>query len=80
MGGSSQPQVPSAETGAPPSDAKTGKNANVPITAETQGVVGMPDLKLESAGANSTQGSVVTSEKNNVKLDSGTMLLLKVNQ
>jgi hypothetical protein len=80
MGGSSQPQVPSAEAGAQPSDAKTGKNANVPITAETQGVVGMPNLKLESTGANSSQGSVVTSEKNNVKLDSGTLLLLRVNQ
>ena len=49
-----------------------------PITAQTQGVVGISDLKLESAGQ--AQGSVVSSEKNNVKLDSGTLMLLRVNQ
>jgi hypothetical protein len=35
-------------------------------------------LKLE-AGQNAAQGSVLSSEKNNVKVESGTMLLLKVN-
>jgi hypothetical protein len=49
-----------------------------PITGKTQGVVGISDLKLDMAG-NATQGSVLSSEKNNVKLDSGTLLLLKVN-
>lgn len=47
-----------------------------PITASTQGVVGMPELKLED----SPQGPVITSEKGNVKLESGTLLLLRVVQ
>jgi hypothetical protein len=39
----------------------------------------MPDLKLEETTQNATQGSVVTSEKSNVKLESGTLMLLRVN-
>ena len=73
---SSQSSPPTG--GAPPSDTQSGNNARPPITAQTQGVVGISDLKLESAGQ--TQGSVVSSEKNNVKLDSGTLMLLRVNQ
>jgi hypothetical protein len=42
-------------------------------------VVGIADLKL-SAAANTAQGSVISSEKNNVKLESGTLMLLRVNQ
>jgi hypothetical protein len=61
-------------------EEKTGSSARGPITAQTQGVVGLPNLKLERAGETPTNGSLVTSEKNNVKLDSGTMLLLRVNQ
>jgi hypothetical protein len=49
------------------------------ITGNTQGVVGIDNLKLEAA-QNATQGSVLSSEKNNVKVESGTMLLLKVTQ
>lgn len=50
-----------------------------PITGNTQGVIGIPDVKLEATTQNATQGSVVTSEKSNVKLESGTLLLLRVN-
>jgi hypothetical protein len=50
-----------------------------PITAQTQGVIGISNLTLAPA-SNGTQGTVMTSDKNNVKLESGTMLLLKVNQ
>ena len=48
------------------------------INGNTQGVVGIPDLTLSNAGQAST-GSVITSEKKNVKLESGTMMLLRVN-
>jgi hypothetical protein len=48
------------------------------ITGNTQGVLGFQNLQLSHA-SDAKQGSVVTSEKNNVKLDSGTLLLLKVN-
>jgi hypothetical protein len=78
MRGSSAQASPSGGGGYP-TEAQGASNARPPITAETKGVVGLSDLKLESEGAASTQGSVVTSEKNNVKLDTGTMLLLRVN-
>ncbi|HEV2688649.1 MAG TPA: hypothetical protein VGV35_08850 [Bryobacteraceae bacterium] len=80
MGGSA-PQAQSAPqtTGTPPSEAPTGAPAQPQITGNTQGVVGISNLKL-SAAPDATQGSLVTSEKNNVKLEDGTFLLLRVNQ
>jgi len=79
MGGSAPSPMPSPSTGGSntPTDAQSG--ARAPITAETQGVVGISNLKLESSGQ-TNQGSVVSSDKNNVKLESGTMMLLRVNQ
>ena len=62
-----------------PSDAGTAKSSRPPITAQTQGVVGISNLSLSPPANNSAEGSVVTSEKNNVKLESGTMMLLRVN-
>ena len=50
-----------------------------PINGHTQGVIGISDLKLESGSQNAQQGSVLTSEKSNVKIEKGTMLLLRVN-
>jgi hypothetical protein len=48
------------------------------ITANTQGVVGISNLKLSTASSTS-QASVLSSEKSNVKLESGTFMLLRVN-
>jgi len=80
MGSTTPPPTPSASAGAnTPSSTQAGANARPPITASTQGVVGISDLKL-SAAQHGTQASVVSSEKNNVKLDSGTFMLLRVNQ
>jgi hypothetical protein len=45
------------------------------IASDAQGVVGMSGVSL-SAGP--TQGSVLTSEKHNVKLESGTQMVLRV--
>jgi hypothetical protein len=39
----------------------------------------MPELKLEANAQNAALGSVVTSGKGNVKLESGTLMLLRVN-
>jgi hypothetical protein len=61
------------------SDTAQGRGARPPIMGSTQGVIGISNLKLESAQT-ATQGSVLSSEKNNVKVESGTMLLLKVTQ
>ena len=74
-----QSPVPASNTGTAPADAQNSANARQAITGDTQGVVGMPNVKLLPA-QNAAQGSVLSSEKNNVKLESGTFLLLRVNQ
>jgi len=84
MGGSQSSQPSSS---APPPESmptsshntQSGQGAYPPINAQTQGVIGVPNVTL-SPTQNGTQGAVMSSEKNNVKLESGTMLLLKVNQ
>src|SRR5580693_9717571 len=63
----SQAPTPSATGEELPTQAQGGTKAQ-PITANTQGVVGISNLHLSTA-ANTTEGSLVTSEKNNVKLD-----------
>jgi len=82
-GGSNQPSQPSPQQSYPQgsggSDNPPQTAARPPITGNTQGVIGMPDVKLETA-QNATQGSVLTSEKNNVKIEKGTFMLLRVNQ
>ena len=78
MGGSTPPPQPSApDTSASQSQAPGGGAPQ--ITGQTRGVIGISNLTLTSA-PNGSHGSVMTSEKNNVKLESGTMMLLKVNQ
>jgi hypothetical protein len=74
--GAAQPGQPAATD--TPSD--TQGSARPPITGNTQGVIGMSDVKLESGAQNQQQGSVLSSEKNNVKIEKGTMLLLRVSQ
>ena len=48
-----------------------------PINGQTQGVVGLPFVKL-APGSNG-QGSLLTCDKGNVRLEEGTILLLQVN-
>ena len=82
MGGS-QPNPnpsPSAGAGNVPADAQEGTSARPQITAKTEGVIGLSDLKLTTTPPSANEGSVVSSDKNNVKLESGTMMLLRVNQ
>jgi len=59
---------PSAGEGEWPSGAQTQTNADQPITGETHGVVGISNLKLSAA--NEAEGSIVSSEKSNMKLQS----------
>ena len=68
---------PSSAPSAPAGGGEAQTSGSMPpITAQTQGVIGISNLQLSTASGN--QGSVMTSDKNNVKLESGTMLLLKV--
>jgi hypothetical protein len=50
------------------------------LSSTSQGVVGMPGLMLSTQGSASAQGSVISSSSGNVHLDSGTELILRVNQ
>jgi hypothetical protein len=77
-GGTPAASAPKAPSDAAPS-APAQPQGQQPITGNTQGVVGIENLKL-AAAADAKQGSIVSSEKNNVKLDDGTLLLLRVNQ
>lgn len=82
MGGGSAstpppPNAPPAET--EPGAGGPSNSSRPPITANTEGVIGFKDMRL-SAASDAKQGSLLTSEKNNVKLESGTLLLLRVTQ
>ncbi len=81
LSGSSQASQPQSNypTGGGSSDSQPQTSAHPPITGNTQGVIGMPDVKLETTAQNAAQGSVMTSEKNNIKIEKGTMMLLRVN-
>jgi hypothetical protein len=52
----------------------------VRLALNSQGVVGLNGLSLNAGAANSTQGSVISSSSQNVHLDSGTQMVLRVNQ
>lgn len=80
-GGSTPPPStsPSAGENTAAAGPATANGGMPPITGQTTGVIGIPHLTLQSASAGN-QGSVITSDKNNVKLENGTVMLLKVNQ
>jgi len=49
------------------------------LTSSAHGVVGLPGMSLNGQASSSTQGSVITSQGQNVHLDSGTQMVLRVN-
>jgi hypothetical protein len=77
--GSGAPQPPSSPSAGSevPTSTQTASSARPPITGDTQGVVGISNLKL-SPVADTAQPSLLSSDKNNVKLESGTFMLLRV--
>lgn len=78
-GGSQQPpqNSPPDQTSNAPSTQQS--STRPPITSKTEGVVGLEHYKLSNS-SDSKEGSVVSSDKGNVKLESGTLMLLRVNQ
>lgn len=79
-GGSASSSQQNYPQGGGGSESQPQTNARPPITGSTQGVIGMRDVQLENAAQAGPQGSIVTSEKNNVKIEKGTMMLLRVTQ
>jgi alkylated DNA nucleotide flippase Atl1 len=59
---------------------QVGASTSAHLGAGSHGVVNIPGLSMSASATNSTQGSVITSDKKNVKLDSGTEMVLRVNQ
>jgi hypothetical protein len=57
-----------------------GGAASGSLSATSRGVVGMPGLSLSSQNLTSASGSVISSQANDVHLDSGTEMILRVNQ
>jgi len=50
------------------------------LSANSQGVVGLPGLSLATQSSTSANASVISSQGSNVHLDSGTEMILRVNQ
>jgi hypothetical protein len=75
---SSTPSPTTSSSEGSTSSQAEGKKVDQPITGNTRGIVGIANLKLSTASS-SAAGSVVSSEKSNVKLESGTLMLLRVN-
>jgi hypothetical protein len=61
-------------SGAPATSAGVGQ-----LSSGSQGAVNMKDVTLH-AGANPSEGSIISSDRKNVHLDSGTQLMLRVTQ
>jgi hypothetical protein len=78
MGTGAAPPSPGS-SGDDANSAQSSANSRQPINGNTQGVIGLSHLKLSMA-ANATQGSLISSDKGNVKVDSGTFMLLRVQQ
>jgi hypothetical protein len=75
------PQAPPSSLPATGNESSNPPNGNArpAITSKTEGVIGLSNYKLSNSGT-APQGSVVSSDKSNVKLESGTLMLLRVNQ
>jgi hypothetical protein len=65
-------QVGAATNGA------TGAAANSSLSASSTGVIGLKGLQLDNTAANNTQASVIRSSSDNVRLESGTRLVLRL--
>lgn len=57
-----------------------GRSVSGTLSANSQGVVGLPGLSLSQQTSTSANASVISSQGSNVHLDSGTEMILRVNQ
>lgn len=78
--GSAAGSVASSTTGSVGStvNGAAGVAANGTLNSASRGVVGLQGLTLTTVGAGSAQGPVISSTTQNVKLDSGTQMVLQV--
>jgi len=76
--GSTVNSTTGATTGAVGGVAGNTASATGALTSNSKGVIGLKNLQLNSDNASSTTGSVITSTGKNVKLDSGSRMVLDV--
>jgi hypothetical protein len=74
VGGAAGGAVNSTVNGA----GRTAGNATGELATNSQGVIGLQGLSLNSQAGTGASGSIITSTTKNVKLDSGTQLVLQV--
>jgi hypothetical protein len=72
VGGPSASAAPAVEA------ATGGGGASGTLTAASRGAIGLPGVALRPSAVNGVQGTVITSGDHNVKLDSGTQMVLLV--
>jgi hypothetical protein len=70
--------VSTVNTGLGATGSAAGLNSAGQLTSASSGVVGLQGLNLSSAASHSTQGSLITSAERNVRLESGTQMVLRV--
>lgn len=66
------------DAGGESTPAQAGMTTSGRLTAGSRGVMGMPGLIIDTGASNATNGTVVTNQNRNVKLDGGTQLVLRV--
>ncbi len=62
------------------SGVNAGRGVTGQLNSSSTGVIGLNGLQLNSAASNNTAGSVITSTGNDVKLASGTQMILQTTQ
>jgi hypothetical protein len=77
--GSTAGAVTSTAAGTTGSLGGVGGGVSAPLSASSQGAIGMRNFNLASATTSSTS-STITSNTSNVRLDSGTEMILRANQ
>ena len=70
--------VGAAEGGVNQTTEAAGATMNSTLNANSRGAIGLPGYTLQAVSGASTQGSVIESTGKNVKLDSGTQMVLRV--
>jgi len=71
--GSSYPGAAPAGSSDNPGSSRTASNAPAQLTAESKGAIGFEDMSMQQAA----DGTTLSSQKQNVKLESGTQMILR---
>jgi hypothetical protein len=70
----------SASTSTTTSTSQTAEAPNGALSSGSRGVIGLEGMRLSPSAASGTRECVVSSEKKNVKLESGTQLVLLISE